>query len=132
MLNPISTFLETQLLSAEAGAGRRAGAVVLRAGACSLTVLIAIVFPQFERMLGLVGGLCSYTVCSVFPAACYLRLFSGDGGASGRSGNHRANQGQNSSHRPSVPIPVAWAILLVSVVLAVMGTVWPFLVALPA
>jgi vesicular inhibitory amino acid transporter len=38
-------------------------------------VLIAIVYPGFERIIGLLGSLFSFMVSAVFPLVCYYKLF---------------------------------------------------------
>jgi vesicular inhibitory amino acid transporter len=55
--------------------------ILLRSFISSLVLLVAIFFPEFEQVLGLLGSLFSLTNSVLFPLACYVSFFpyrSGD------------------------------------------------------
>ncbi|KAI8061801.1 transmembrane amino acid transporter protein-domain-containing protein [Gongronella butleri] len=73
--------------------------------ACILVISIAI--PGFDRVIALLGALFSYGISVIFPLACYIKLYRKD----------------LSFHA----LYANWALLLVSAVLAIIGTVWSFI-----
>ena len=73
----------------------------------AVIVSIAIVFPDFDSIMALMGsGLC-FTICVVFPVAFYLRIF-----------------GKEISLQERI---LDWFLVIVCSILAVVGTVWAFL-----
>lgn len=50
--------------------------LLLRTVLAFIVFLIAVIFPGFERVIGLLGSLFSMIVSAVFPLACYLKLYS--------------------------------------------------------
>ncbi|KAJ8655868.1 hypothetical protein O0I10_008532 [Lichtheimia ornata] len=73
----------------------------------AIIVYIATVFPGFDRVVSLLGALFSFGISAIFPLLCYRRLFAG-----------------------TIPF---WQsvlnniILLISTVMAILGTVWSFI-----
>ncbi|CAO3640874.1 unnamed protein product [Cunninghamella blakesleeana] len=74
-----------------------------------IIVFIAIVFPAFDRVMSLLGALFSYSISVIFPLACHLKLF-------GHS-------------LPTHKYILDWAILSISCIIAILGTIWSFLPA---
>ncbi|KNC97552.1 uncharacterized protein SPPG_09433 [Spizellomyces punctatus DAOM BR117] len=50
-----------------------------------LILLTSLLFPQFHRLMGLLGSAFSGTVAIVFPLLCYWKLFGGSLGVLGRA-----------------------------------------------
>lgn len=70
-------------------------------------VFIAIVFPSFDRIMALMGSLLCFTICIILPLAFYLKIFGAE-----------------------VPIGERifdWFLIIVSSVMAAVGTTWAFL-----
>lgn len=68
---------------------------------------IAIVFPGFDRVMALMGSMCSFTVSVSFPCACSLKLFG-----------------------PKLPLRtriLEMFLLVNGTILAVIGVIWSFL-----
>ncbi|OKL62415.1 hypothetical protein UA08_02656 [Talaromyces atroroseus] len=81
--------------------------VLIRVFMIVLIVFIAIVFPSFDRIMALMGSLLCFTICIILPLAFYLKIFGTD-------------------------IPIGerifdWLLVIVSTVMAVVGTTWAFL-----
>ena len=53
----------------------RAVRIIGRTITSSLCLLIAMTWPGFHRMMGLLGSAFAFTVSAVFPIMCYLKLF---------------------------------------------------------
>ncbi|ORZ13655.1 transmembrane amino acid transporter protein-domain-containing protein [Absidia repens] len=70
----------------------------------AFVIYIATVFPGFDRIMSLVGALFSFGISVIFPLACYHRLYR-----------------ESMTYKDLI---VNWAFLLVSIVLATLGTVW--------
>ena len=66
-------------------------------------VLVAILFPAFDRIMALLGSVACFTICIILPLAFHLKLFGKDIG--------RAETFAN------------WALIVVSALMAVAGTV---------
>ena len=47
----------------------------LRVGWTVLFVVIAMVFPSFDRVMTLLGAVCCFTVCIIMPIAFHIKLF---------------------------------------------------------
>lgn len=67
-------------------------------------VLIAIVFPSFDRIMTLLGSVCCFGICIILPLAFHLKLFGKELGR----GEYWAN----------------WSLIVVSTVMAVVSTVF--------
>ncbi|KAI0013652.1 transmembrane amino acid transporter protein-domain-containing protein [Xylariaceae sp. FL0662B] len=68
---------------------------------------IAILFPTFDTIMAFMGSALCFTICVTLPLAFYLKLF-----------------GHGISVRERIFI---WCVMLLSVVLSIVGTVWAFL-----
>ncbi|KAK4137328.1 putative amino acid transporter protein [Trichocladium antarcticum] len=68
---------------------------------------ISIVFPAFDSIMAFMGSALCYTICVTLPIAFYLKLFGAE--------------------IPAGEKTVATAIMTVSFILSVVGTVWAFL-----
>lgn len=69
-----------------------------------LFVLIAIVFPSFDRIMALLGSVACFTVCIILPLAFHLKLFGPELGWKEKAMN--------------------WVLIVISSVLAVVSTVF--------
>lgn len=67
-------------------------------------VVIAIVFPSFDRIMALLGSVACFSICIILPVAFHLKLFGKDIGAGEKTMN--------------------WALIIVSTILAVISTVF--------
>ncbi|RIA84470.1 transmembrane amino acid transporter protein [Glomus cerebriforme] len=82
-LNPINLTLELSYYSSpciegwlNSGRGRRTALkAVSRILVSTLVVLVAVNFPQFDRIMGVLGSFFSYTISAIFPCVCHLKLF---------------------------------------------------------
>lgn len=72
-----------------------------------LTVAIAIAIPSFELISALMGGLFGYLICVIIPIAFHLKMFGGQ-----------------MTRRQLI---LDWTMMVVSLILAIVGTVWEFL-----
>lgn len=72
-----------------------------------LVVFVAIVFPEFHQVLCLLGSLFSMIICVIFPCMCYSVLYKG-----------KLSPGE---------IIVNKTIIIVSSIIAIIGTVWAFI-----
>lgn len=73
----------------------------------AVIVVMAIVFPSFDRIMALMGSALCFTICIILPLAFYLKIF-----------------GKEINPKERI---LDWSLLIVSSVLAVIGTVWAFL-----
>ena len=72
-----------------------------------IIVLMAVVFPSFDRIMALLGSALCLTICVILPLAFYLKIF-----------------GREISLAERV---ADWVLLVVSSAMAIIGTVWAFL-----
>jgi hypothetical protein len=92
-----------------------------------LGLLTAILFPEFEKVLGLLGSLFCMINSALFPLACYLSFFP-----ILSSSGHLALTKYSTSDRIQDGVPqwkrrcVQFIMCIVSV-LAVIGTIWAFI-----
>ncbi|KAL8370447.1 hypothetical protein RB595_000697 [Gaeumannomyces hyphopodioides] len=70
-------------------------------------LVISILFPAFDRIMAFMGSALCFSICVTLPIAFYLKLFGKEISAKERT--------------------VAWAIMLTSALLSLVGTVWAFL-----
>ncbi|BCR83816.1 putative transporter [Aspergillus chevalieri] len=89
------------------GIVRRFSTGIIRILVVVVIVLMAIVFPSFDRIMALMGSALCFTICIILPLAFYLKIF-------GRE--------MSSSERT-----LDWILLIISSILATVGTVWAFL-----
>ena len=72
-----------------------------------LFVVIAIIFPYFDRIMALLGSAMCFTICVILPLAFYLKLF-----------------GREISIQERV---LDYFLIVVCSMMAAVGTVWAFL-----
>lgn len=83
------------------------GRAFVRFAVIILIVFIAVVFPSFDRIMALMGSCLCFTICIILPIAFYLKIFGNE-----------------------VPVRERifdWVLLIVSSIMALVGTVWVFL-----
>lgn len=80
---------------------------MIRVVVLAVIVLMAIVFPSFDRIMALMGSALCFTICVILPLAFYLKMF-----------------GDDLSLRERV---LDWSLLILSSMLAIIGTAWAFL-----
>jgi vesicular inhibitory amino acid transporter len=81
--------------------------VLIRIFVVAVIVVMAIIFPSFDRIMALMGSALCFTICIILPLAFYLKIF-----------------GKEISRKERL---LDWSLLVISSVLAVIGTVWAFL-----
>ncbi|KAL0137428.1 transmembrane amino acid transporter protein-domain-containing protein [Mucor lusitanicus] len=72
-----------------------------------LVILIATVFPGFDRVMSLLGALFSFGISAIFPLICYIKLFQ--------------------SEISAKEYVLIYTLLATSTAMAVAGTIWSFL-----
>jgi solute carrier family 32 (vesicular inhibitory amino acid transporter) len=80
---------------------------------CSANVIqlgIAVLVPNFDSIMGLMGSALCFTICVIMPVAFYLKIFAGDGSQIGKL--ERA---------------VDWMLIIVCTALGILGTVFSIL-----
>ncbi|KAH8434708.1 putative transporter [Aspergillus melleus] len=80
---------------------------IIRVVVLAVVVLMAILFPSFDRIMALMGSALCFTICVILPLAFYLKIF-----------------GRDISLRERI---LDWCLLIFSSMLAVIGTAWAFL-----
>ncbi|KAI7363262.1 vacuolar amino acid transporter-like protein 1 [Hortaea werneckii] len=80
--------------------------VVLRIGITILFVILAILVPQFDTIMSLLGAVACFTICIILPCAFHLKLFG-----------HEI---------PRVQKALDWGLIVVSTALAVVSTAFNF------
>ncbi|CAG8446973.1 5594_t:CDS:2 [Ambispora gerdemannii] len=114
-LNPINLTLEIYYNTipwienwSHRGRGRRTALTLFtRILISTIVVIVAIQYPGFDRVMGILGSFFSYTISAIFPCLCHLRLY-----------------GREISRREKL---LNWTIILVCSCLATLGTTWAFL-----
>lgn len=86
---------------------RRFARIMIRILTVVMIVFLAVVFPAFDRIMALMGSCLCFTICVILPITFYLRIFGKEIGRLERTFD--------------------WILLIVSSVLAVLGTLWAFL-----
>lgn len=81
--------------------------VAVRILTVAVIVLLAVVFPSFDRIMAFLGSFLCFTICIIFPLAFYLKIFGNEIPRSERI--------------------LDWFLLITSSILAAVGTVWAFL-----
>jgi vesicular inhibitory amino acid transporter len=81
--------------------------IAIRVAVLALVVVVAIAFPAFDRIMAFMGSALCFTICVILPLLFHLRLFGGR--------ISRAERWLN------------YALVAVSSVLAIVGTVWAVL-----
>jgi vesicular inhibitory amino acid transporter len=80
------------------------GRTVIRVSTVIVFVIIAIIFPSFDRIMTLLGAVCCFSICIVLPLAFHLRLFG-----------HELSKGEKSLN---------WVLIIVSSAMAIVSTVF--------
>lgn len=70
-------------------------------------VIMAVLFPSFDRIMALMGSALCFTICIILPVAFHLKIF-----------------GNEISPRERV---LDWCLLITSSILALIGTAWSIL-----
>ncbi|KAJ5888897.1 Amino acid transporter transmembrane [Penicillium taxi] len=81
--------------------------VFVRVFTIALIVVLSVVFPAFDRIMAFMGSFLCFTICIIFPLAFYLKIF-----------------GNQISRRERI---LDWFLLIISTILAAVGTIWAFL-----
>ncbi|KAF2184569.1 hypothetical protein K469DRAFT_708752 [Zopfia rhizophila CBS 207.26] len=109
----ILTGFDTRSLAASSaldgmsGMNRGIFRFLLRVSITFLFVIIAIVFPSFDRIMTLMGSVACFTICIILPLAFHLKLFGKELGA--------WEKGMN------------WMLMWLSTIMAVVSTMFAFL-----
>lgn len=72
-----------------------------------MIVVLAVIFPAFDRIMAFLGSFLCFTICIILPLAFYLKIF-----------------GKEISRGEYI---LDWILLIFSSILAAVGTVWAFL-----
>ncbi|KAJ5150518.1 Amino acid transporter transmembrane [Penicillium coprophilum] len=80
---------------------------MVRVFVVAMIVILAVIFPAFDRIMAFLGSFLCFTICIIFPLAFYLKIF-----------------GKEISRGEYI---VDWILLIISSILAAVGTVWAFL-----
>lgn len=80
---------------------------LIRIMVVAIIVVMAIIFPSFDRIMALMGSALCFTICIILPLTFYLKIF-----------------GKKIDPRERI---LDYFLLIISSVLAVIGTVWAFL-----
>ncbi|KAI6820091.1 vacuolar amino acid transporter-like protein 1 [Hortaea werneckii] len=80
--------------------------VILRIGITVLFVILAILVPQFDTIMSLLGAVACFTICIILPCAFHLKLFG-----------HEIPRAQKA---------LDWGLIVVSTALAVVSTAFNF------
>lgn len=86
---------------------RQSSTAIIRIFVVLVIVLMAIVFPSFDRIMALMGSALCFTICIILPLAFYLKIF-----------------GKEISPRERT---LDWLLLVTSSILAIVGTIWALL-----
>ncbi|KAJ5570729.1 Amino acid transporter transmembrane [Penicillium sp. DV-2018c] len=73
----------------------------------AMIVVLAVVFPAFDRIMAFLGSFLCFTICIILPLAFYLKIF-----------------GKEISRGERI---IDWILIIFSSILAAVGTVWAFL-----
>lgn len=73
----------------------------------AMIVVLAVIFPAFDRIMAFLGSFLCFTICIIFPLAFHLKIFGKEIGR----GEYILD----------------WILLIVSSILAAVGTVFAFL-----
>ncbi|GAA6043589.1 hypothetical protein JCM8097_005271 [Rhodosporidiobolus ruineniae] len=98
---------------------------LLRPGLTLGTVLLAVLIPDFDRVLAFLGSASAFVICVILPVGAYLRE-----GRKAAARARREEEEEDEGERLRISgkeKALCWVVLLVSVGLATAGTVWSFL-----
>ena len=80
---------------------------IFRLGVTVIVVVLAILVPSFELISAIMGSAFCFLICVILPVAFHLKMFKG--------------------HILKRQLLLDWILILVSIVLGILGTVWEFL-----
>lgn len=83
---------------------RQLSKIMIRVLTVVVIVIMAVIFPSFDRIMALMGSCLCFTICVILPIVFYLKIF-----------------GKEISRRERI---LDWFILAVSSTLAIVGTAW--------
>ncbi|KAK4052660.1 hypothetical protein OIV83_001947 [Microbotryomycetes sp. JL201] len=118
---------------------RRYSFLITRPFLTGMAVILAIVIPDFERVLAFLGSASAFIICCIGPIGAYLIISRNpDGPRQAKADAHadaeRARRLHLGSSATLPPLRISraerflcWTLLIVSIVLASVGTVWAFL-----
>lgn len=98
------TLAVTQTLHGTSGLNRGLLKLSIRIFTTVIFVLIAIVFPSFDRIMTLLGAIACFTVCLILPLAFHIKLFGKDLGHLEYWSN--------------------WALIVISTIMAIISTIF--------
>ncbi|KAK9475682.1 transmembrane amino acid transporter protein-domain-containing protein [Lipomyces japonicus] len=107
--------------------------IMIRLGINALFVIIAIVFPSFDRIMALVGSALGFTICLVLPLAFYLKIFNTTTTTITTNSNRNSNRSaQRNLEQAQFKIPDAevvfdMIVIIAGTILAVVGGAWALL-----
>ena len=81
--------------------------MTIRIGTLIVIIIIAILFPSFDRIMALMGSALCFTICIILPLAFHLKIF-----------------GKKISMKERM---LNWILIVICSVMAIVGTVWAFL-----
>ncbi|CAO2649472.1 Nn.00g068570.m01.CDS01 [Neocucurbitaria sp. VM-36] len=102
--------LDTRALAASSSLNGMSGfnrglfKIFLRVGTLAVFVIIAIVFPSFDRIMTLLGSVACFSICIILPLAFHLKLFGKEIGKGEKTMN--------------------WTLIVVSTIMAIVSTVF--------
>lgn len=96
----------TSSLNGQSGLSRGIFKFLLRLVILAIFVVIAIVFPSFDRIMTLLGSVACFSICIILPLLFHLKLFGKEIGPTEKMIN--------------------WALIVVSTIMAVVSTVFAF------
>lgn len=76
----------------------------LRVAVVIVIVLLSVICPNFDSVMGFAGSALCFTICIILPTLFYVKLFEG------RIGR--------------VELVIDWSLIVVATIMAVMGTIW--------
>jgi vesicular inhibitory amino acid transporter len=109
----VLTGLDSRSLSASSaldgmsGLSRGIFRFMLRVGTIITFVFIAIIFPDFDRIMALLGSVACFTICIILPLAFHMKLFGKD-----------LSKGEKTMN---------WVLIVISSLMALVSTIFSFL-----
>jgi solute carrier family 32 (vesicular inhibitory amino acid transporter) len=71
----VLTGLINPLSRDEPSFANKTARIIVRISVVVIFVLLAILFPSFDRIMTLLGSICCFSICIILPVAFHLRLF---------------------------------------------------------